>query len=87
MSSTGYVIAQPYTARHCDPYMARVVPNNPIAFPPSMEVSVGYYCCMDATGRVESGTETESNAGAVTELFFGVALILPGAKLNAQRAA
>ena len=48
--------------RHCDPYMARVVPNNPIAFPPSMEVSVGYYCCMDATGRVESGTETESNA-------------------------
>jgi acyl-[acyl carrier protein]--UDP-N-acetylglucosamine O-acyltransferase len=42
--------------------MAKIVPNNPFAFPPSMEVSVGYYGCMDGTGRVESGTETESNA-------------------------
>ena len=35
-------------AHHCDPYMAkivacmaRIVPNNPFAFPPSVEVSVG----------------------------------------------
>jgi len=28
---------------------------------------VGYYGYMDVTGRVESGTETEGNAGAIAE--------------------
>ncbi len=40
---------------------------------------------MDATGRVESGTETESNAGAVTEPFSGAALILPGAQIERSK--
>ena len=34
-------------------YMARVVPNNPFALPPSMEVSVG--------GRIAPGAATEES--------------------------
>ena len=48
-------------------------PNNLHAFPPSMEVSVGYYGCMDGIGRVETGAETESNAWSnYTAVIFTV---------------
>ena len=32
-----------------------------------MSMDGGYYDSMDGIGRVESGTETENNAGAVVE--------------------
>ena len=55
--------------------MARAVPNNPIAFPPSMKVrGIGTTTWkwevelrLEQQPRVESGTETENNAGAVVE--------------------
>jgi len=43
--------------------MARIVPYNPIAFPPSMEVRCRWYDYTDVIGRVESGTETETTSG------------------------
>ncbi|MBM2830464.1 MAG: hypothetical protein HW411_1254 [Gammaproteobacteria bacterium] len=46
-----------------DAYTARIVPYNPFAFPPSMEVRCRWYDYMDVIGRVESGTETETTSG------------------------
>jgi len=58
----------------CHECMARIVPDNPLAFPPSMEVrwrryepatamEGGRYESTDGRGRDASGTKTENNAG------------------------
>jgi len=43
--------------------MARIVPYNPFAFPPSMEVRCRGYDSREGGVRVASGTATESNVG------------------------
>jgi len=48
--------------------MARIVPDNPFAFPPSMEVRCRGYDYREVIGRVEPGAETESNAGTPTRM-------------------
>jgi len=42
--------------------MARIVPYNPFAFPPSMEVRCRRYDSREGGVRVAPGTATESNA-------------------------
>ncbi len=52
-----------------DAYMARIVPYNPFAFPPSMEVRCWWYDYKEVIGRVEYGTETESNVWTTTWMW------------------
>ena len=64
-----------------DAYMARIVPNNSFAFPPSMEVSVGG--TIPGKELVESSQEQRPRAmhGAIAETlsFFGFYKFLAGA--------
>jgi len=46
-----------------DDCRARIVPYNPFAFPPSMEVRCRRYDYREVIGRVEPGAETERTSG------------------------